>query len=247
MLNPVWDEHGSDAVLRPKAETVLWRYMNLAKFVSLLSSGTTGGLWFPLISTFEDPYEGAPPQALLRAGDKPGAMFDRKSRLRAYEHSRRTMCVSCWHALDNESDAMWKLYGREHAVAIRTTFERLAHRQLGAIPAHTVFFSGFVKYDLEEETNLGPDSLRWMFTKRRAFQHEHEYRFAIPRGPQDPPTGRLVPIDAATVIQEVFVSPLAPSFVKVAVESLLDRYGVDAPVTHSQLLTMPEHLVATDV
>jgi hypothetical protein len=124
-------EQHPDLIL-PPADTTLWRYMDLAKFLLLLE---TKSLWFPRADQFEDPLEGTYTDGELEdlralegadfslSGLSPpiGKGFHRKPqamRLPAY--------VSCWRASRTESMAMWDLYGRGGVtVALKTTVKKL--------------------------------------------------------------------------------------------------------------------------
>src|SRR5688500_2498772 len=45
-----------------KPETVLWRYVTLAKFIDMLERRA---LWFTQLDALPDPYEGVPAEAIL--------------------------------------------------------------------------------------------------------------------------------------------------------------------------------------
>jgi hypothetical protein len=102
----------------------LWRYMDLARFLSVLDSRA---LFFPSVATLAetDPYEGEPAPAKIRAAQARGAEALRAFRLNA-EVFKHLNFFNCWHMNDGESDAMWKLYIKgSEGIAIQTTVERL--------------------------------------------------------------------------------------------------------------------------
>jgi hypothetical protein len=113
----------------------LWRYMNFAKFVSLLESRA---LHFARVDVLEDEFEGSlsiPMSVLPRIGiDQHGQQveigpwsesFDAQMRA-ARETLRHCIWVNCWNRSETESAALWDLYARrDQGIAVRTTFGRL--------------------------------------------------------------------------------------------------------------------------
>ncbi len=99
----------------------VWRYLDLAKFVSLLSTKT---LIFSRVDCLRDDYEDLLRRhSHLKLKSDPGrakrfAEFQTKVRPHTY--------VTCWHANSDESEAMWRLYcGANEGVAIKTSYEKL--------------------------------------------------------------------------------------------------------------------------
>lgn len=82
----------------PGANARIWRYCSLAKFVSLLSNSA---LYFSLVSTLEDPFEGAMPRMLANLVARDVAPVLLKVPF--------THFVNCWHLNDEESAGMWQL------------------------------------------------------------------------------------------------------------------------------------------
>lgn len=141
------------------SKSKVWRYMDVAKFVSLL---TTRSLYFACPSTqFQDPFEGRLPRSHIEAlsktlqsllGDPLIALrkefAGRGIPLEPFDRARSTLAdqlrnasakatlkfgVSCWHESEYESDAMWKLYSASgRGIAIQSTVGQLmAPRKAG--------------------------------------------------------------------------------------------------------------------
>jgi hypothetical protein len=108
------------------SNTVIWRYMDLPKFVSMLS--TTGALWFTKAARFsDDPHEGFcdaahrefPPDEYgpgpVEAQGPVSISFDRfaaelsYSNAEACRNARDHLYVNSW-CLASESMAMWQIY-----------------------------------------------------------------------------------------------------------------------------------------
>src|SRR5258708_7274968 len=92
---------------QPQDESIaLWRYMDLPRFVAVLSAQ-------PLLLTradlLADPFEGTI-TALAESGSErlssDWAFEDQRTRITM----RNQVYVSCWHADNSESEAMWRLY-----------------------------------------------------------------------------------------------------------------------------------------
>ena len=64
MADPQETQHESFPLPTNK-DIPIWRYMDLAKYVSMLADG---GLFFPRASQLHDPFEGAPTKHMVRGG-----------------------------------------------------------------------------------------------------------------------------------------------------------------------------------
>jgi hypothetical protein len=106
--------HREEVTSHPQSDQPLWRYMDFAKFVSMLDHG---GLYLAVLASMPDKLEGAPPRLPAGTSDS-----DRKRAWLLFERLTRAAFVNCWYVSDDESAAMWPLYG---CVAIQTTYERL--------------------------------------------------------------------------------------------------------------------------
>ena len=136
----------------PNPGDKLWRYMDLAKFLSLVSHKA---LYFAAAKTFKDPFEGAKGlicnkqswdnfyleffrEAILTApGQDIRKLTEKKIKTDSHRllktlssfgvQSREDTYICCWHQNDYESEAMWQLYSRDitNAIAIQTTARQL--------------------------------------------------------------------------------------------------------------------------
>ena len=157
----------------PRPSAKLWRYMDLAKFLSLLDESS---LYFTRIDHFNDPYEGAlgvatnedawikmemqrraPFVNLKEFKDDENDFEKEKKEFDEYRRKIRTWrlnnYISCWHQSESESEAMWQLYSRDtqQGIAIQTTFERLYQ----ALPVTANCEFGMVNYIDYSEYNNG--------------------------------------------------------------------------------------------
>jgi hypothetical protein len=156
-------------------DTVIWRYMDLPKFVSMLA---TGGLWFAKASALlDDPFEGFcvviyPEFPTDEHGPNPtpsgqGPVYVSLRRLEA--ELRHDAAEECGNARDclyvnswrhgAESMAMWQIYGSvEAGVAITSTVGRFRESAKFEIPFSQTMF-GKVGYlpDIESSGAIRRD------------------------------------------------------------------------------------------
>jgi hypothetical protein len=244
----------------PSPESKLWRYMDFAKYVSLLSSRA---LFFARCDTFNDPFEGA--KGLLSnkgqwdrhyldffrsaLSNLPGEDAPRQyspeeldaaaSRLmRQLDEggrlARSQNFASCWHENDHESEAMWRLYSSylENAVAIRTSYGSLK----AALPSDRSIKIGRIQYIDLGSTYAGVNDAFWR--KRKSFAHEREVR-ALLHDFSGIEGGLLVPCDLDVLIEDVFVSPKSPSWLTPLVNDVNQKYGLHRVISKSELLDTP--------
>ena len=246
----MYKEHEAFAPLPPDA--VLWRYMDFTKFVSLLDKQA---LFFARADKLEDSFEGYLPGINRAAArefhegypDQLQTMFNR------LKERPRFMLINCWHKGDHESAAMWKLYAKDDSgIAIKTNFDSFAK----SFTTSQDIFIGKVNY-IDHDTEPLPRSsvLNVFLCKRKSFEHEHEVRaiVQIPL-PGDPNEGKEGVIDfsqdicdvgndyevnLSVLIKEVIVGPYAPDWLLELVQSVADRYNLEAPVVRSALADTP--------
>ena len=189
---------------RPDVTTRLWRYMDLPKFVELITSGT---LWLTNAEVLaaDDPHEGLPnavqfPHRMWRSIDDtpellrrqiidicgggtdgtPEAAFKswfmgEEQRCIMTHSGRRDFYINCWHAADHESVAMWKIYGSPGAgVAMVTNGARL---ETALAENDEVLHLGAVKYRDASIFNIGsPNAFDDIMVKRASYTYESEVR-----------------------------------------------------------------------
>lgn len=189
---------------RPTVTTRLWRYVDLPKFIDLL---TSRALWLTNaeILANEDPYEGLPGavqfphriwQTIADVPDQlrtqivamcgsgtdgtPEAAF-RSWFMREEQYcimtrsARRDYYVNCWHAAEYESVAMWKIYGSPGAgVAVISNGARL---ETALAANEEKLYLGAVRYRDPSLVEIGtPNAFDTMMIKRPSFDYEREVR-----------------------------------------------------------------------
>jgi hypothetical protein len=253
---PGYDLDGFEAA----DDTVIWRYMTLPRFESLL----TEGLFFAAASQFEDPFEGAITDAAIAERTRqvrtliPDDDDEQQSVLRqlskAFADLRRMTKLSCWHALRHENVAMWERYALpgQVGVAVQSTVGSLkrALRSYRLEPTYGEerIVVGAVRYvDYAREEMADPSMLGIFLHKRIEYSDERELRavlslrIAVEFGVPIPDDGVLVPVDNNELVHEVRVSPSSSSADLSRLEAVARQAGVNAVVRSSSLARPPTY------
>ncbi|WP_228840641.1 hypothetical protein [Candidatus Protochlamydia phocaeensis] len=243
----------------PNANTQLWRYMDFAKYVSMLANE---GLYFASAETFDDLFEGAkgvkknkdkwdefhleffrkaienPPEGYLNELSKEEVEQNSQRLLKGLERaglsSKKFTFVNCWHENEFESEAMWRLYSNyfENAVAIKTSFKNL-YISMGKNPSISI---GRIKYLDLNNKYAGVNNAFWR--KRKSFEYEREVR-AILIDPECNDRGKIIKCDLSILIEEIFVSPKSPAWFVKTINDVNNKYGLKVKVSTSQLNEEP--------
>lgn len=244
----------------PDKESILWRYMDFAKFVSILRSKS---LYFSRTDLLGDRFEGAkgitlnkstwethyldffrqairnpPPDYSFKLSDEQ-VERNAKELLDSLNISSlsiiKSTFVSCWYENEGESEAIWRLYCPPPSIgiAIRTTYSAL-NKSLGDDLSISI---GQVKYiDFKKEFADINDAI---FRKRQSLSHEKEVRAVIRESGINEILGKALPVDLSTLLHEVVISPFAPTWFKDVLQETMLRYDVTAKVSFSELLLDP--------
>ncbi len=244
---------------RPNLNDKLWRYMDLAKFISILSRRE---LFFAAAESLNDPFEGAKGTAerkhqwdefylsFYREAIKTAPGMDPSVLTEEYIESnaqrllkesdlhgkkaRKCTYISCWYNSDYESEAMWRLYSLnvQNAIAIQTTTDHL-YLALDRNPDVDI---GKIRYIDYQERFTHPNGSFWY--KRKAFEHEKEVR-AITGSHNKACSGVFLPVDLSILIDCIYISPYAPKWFEDVIKDILEKYSLDKPIKHSKMNEQP--------
>lgn len=189
----------------PSPNSKLWRFMSLAKYISLLESKSL------FLSNLEnmaklDPFEGIYPHSKFHHREwktiddvpvekvkeveryQPTGELDKNKGLSRYkEHielqisrsyaNRKSYFVNCWHANEYESSAMWDIYSsKEEGLSIITSPKSIQDALSGCSEK---IFCGLVSYgDYNDKCfEINEENLfNLIMSKRESFSHEREFR-----------------------------------------------------------------------
>jgi hypothetical protein len=154
----------------------IWRYLDLAKFVHMISSRA---LYFACPCEFEDPYESYLPLSYIKAHEKTiqetlgsfhalreqfaiefpdkdtvAAAFDSiieqaRAKLdvrQMMKNAGLTIGVNCWHRNESQSAAMWQLYG--NCIALESSRDQL-QRAMATSGFSASGFPNVIIYDVQ--------------------------------------------------------------------------------------------------
>jgi len=238
-------------------EQKIWRYMDLSKFIYILEKKS---LFFTRSDKFEDKFEGSYPKT--NKEQRPDIYQNiipeiSNNELNQFLHNfstineklRKNILINCWHINNFESAAMWNLYSKSNeAIAIQSTFLRFRDSFNNA--KETVCI-GKVKY-IDYKTQVIPENNFYspFVYKRLSFEHENEIRAIVQKIPVDSSrVGNLdielcdygddINVDIDTLIDKIYVSPLAPKWFYELVQAIVKRYKLDKEVMYSDLNQEP--------
>lgn len=225
----------------PNENTVIWRYLDFTKFMSLLS---TQNLFFSKASNFEDPFEGSLPLKTLnrRLRQFPDVSdIDRIINPFPYEN---WFFINCWHCNKYESAAMWKLYlDSGNGIAIKSTFKRLKSSFIdNEVNRNHQINIGLVDYiDYEVDDIDDSFACNRFLVKRKSFEHESELRATILKQNEDI-NGIEVSVDLKELIESIYISPSAESWFETLIRKVIEDYKYDFDILKSELLKEPNKL-----
>jgi hypothetical protein len=150
--------------------------------------------------------------------------------------------VSCWHKSEYESAAMWKLFGAENSICIKTSVSKILN---GNIPKETVVRLDEVKYINHSIQNTHTNSLEPFLSKSLAYEFEKEVRLIgfNPKENISSPPAQFKEIHynvLHNLIEEIILSPDSLPWFREQIISLCNLYGLSNPrIVESELTQKP--------
>lgn len=226
---------------------VLWRYMDLTKFMDMIQNRT---LFFTRADRFEDKYEGSFTKSIK---EKIESAFLEKDLSSSYDEFktklRERVYINCWHKSVHDSMAMWKIYGSPiHGVAITTTVKKLENaltKHIFAPQSDSYLFKvDYVNHWRDPAIDINPYSRIFSY-KLKAYSYENEVRAVIDSYHQtydnDPIEnfGLSIPIDFETLVRSIVIAPDAPDWFISLIHNILKTYNITTPIHRSKLSFAP--------
>lgn len=221
--------------------TILWRYLDLPKYIDLLR---TCELYLQRADKFSDRFEGALTPLLRKTINH--AHENNEINYDADEFYRRCrMCsyVNCWSLGAWDNMALWQLYGgASTSVAITTTVKELIIACLqwneNVIIKKVEYINHFKNPDMV--IGFTTDLLQF---KHEAYEFEREVRILVPRKKDEwqnnPEAIRLPLQNLNDLIRSVVVAPEAEPWFFDLIVDITRRYDVNATVSKSVLTCIP--------
>jgi hypothetical protein len=237
----------------------IWRYMTLDRLINILDDKAIFMAGLGAYSK-SDPYEGYPPPVVLKQvkdhcpptmyfSHDPSNSQDLNNFKLFAERIFHSRVVSCWYQGNDESEAMWKIYGDTgKAIAIRTTVGKLA-KALGDEfngKIARVLYINYTRVTQEDyRAVMGAHAQNILLDpiyKRHSYAHEREVRaYKQIEGARinepDTYSSHFAPLDYSSMIDEIVVSPFCgESYVK-ATKVIAEVFGVGGRVRQSTLIS----------
>lgn len=249
-------------------DTPIWRYMDLAKFASMMFSRR---LWFTKLSELwaADPWEGFGRAKGLKRPSKQAAgasvsmdtMRDLCAEFSGFaaetvRNAPKLVDASSWCAAE-ESLGMWERYGvGAYGLAVESSvgdFKRALNQTLrreqylfgpvryhADLPKASELKHGFRRGRVPASGELWKIALRVGFHKRAFYQDENEWRAAIfQEHPRPEVKGLGAPIDLDVLIRSVRIGPRASRPMIEAAKGILAAAKLVKPIEESGILRRP--------
>jgi len=227
-------------------EETIWRYMDLWKFEAMLENDTN--LYFTRSDMFKDPLEGKYGKLTIKNLEKKylklyGQIFVDNWKALYFSQGdyinavKRNSLVSCWHKNSNENIKMWKEYTHsDKSIAIKTSIKNL-HKSLDISKNNgfSIIFSEVEYIDFHntiqefEKHIIAP-----LFYKDIEYKDENELRVIVWKRPENNIlntglsnfnvcNGGSLLIDLNILIDEIYISPNAPSGFENEIKELISK------------------------
>ncbi|RYG54611.1 MAG: hypothetical protein EOO01_01020 [Chitinophagaceae bacterium] len=224
--------HDDSIRLPQDPDTVVWKYLDLSKFVDILLNNQ---LFMSRSDKFEDQHEGTFSEPTYKEIQK--LSEDNPDFLKYYKKHREKVAVSSWHLNEYESFAMWQIFTQKHeGLAIQSTIGRL---QQALLPERNFRqYIGEVNYIDYKKEYIPFDNTFFPFLfKRQSFQYEREVRIITDVSAQNITidNGLKIDVDLNTLIQRLYIHPKSENWYKNLVIELVKRLGFDFGIEKSDL------------
>lgn len=213
-------------------ETIVWKYLDLSKFLDLLLSQK---LFMSRSDKFEDQYEGTfsePTFEEIKKLSQHNPEF-----LKFYKERREKVVISSWHINEYESFAMWQIFTQNNeGLAIQSTVGRLQ----AALQADTTYQQsiGEVNYIDYKKEHIPFDDMFFPFLfKRKSFIYEREIRIICDASARVNPVneGLNISVNINDLIEKIYIHPKSENWYKKLVIELLERLEFDFLIEKSDL------------
>jgi hypothetical protein len=212
--------------------TVVWKYLDLSKFLDLLLSQK---LFMSRSDKFEDQYEGTFSEPTFEEIKK--LSIDNPDFLNFYKTHREKVAISSWHINEYESFAMWQIFTQNsEGLAIQSTIGRLQE----SLGPETNFnqYIGEVNYIDYKKEHIPFDDMFFPFLfKRKSFQYEREVRIISDIGESTIKIneGLKINVDINQLIEKIYIHPKSENWYKNLVIQLVKQLGFDFTIEKSDL------------
>ncbi len=222
----------SNIILPNDPDTVIWKYIDLSKFLDLLLAKK---MFMSRSDKFEDQYEGTFSEPTYEEIKK--IAIDKPEFIDFYKSHRKNVVISSWHINEYESFAMWQIFTKNNeGLAIQSTLGRLQK----ALESEDRIqqYIGEVNYIDYKKEHIPFDDLFFPFLfKRKSFQYEKEIRVISDVTPLNLSVndGIKIHIDIHELIEKIYIHPKSENWYKKLVLELMNRLDFGFEIEKSDL------------
>jgi hypothetical protein len=246
-------------VYHPKNNYTISKYLDLTKFISLLSNRA---LFFCRLDKLEDQFEGV---TAKRNFELRVEWYNQTNRFltnplndaeilkkveEMYEYDKKikeVYTVCCWNKAIDESVALWKIYSDYgKGIMIKSNVSNLV--QSLSLNKEAIYLSEINYIDYNQELMKDGNSFFPIIHKQKQYKFENELRLIHSVDfPQIGKSyewekefiaeGKLISVNLDILIDQIIIGPFAPNWMVVLIEDLLVKYGFSIPVKRSEILS----------
>lgn len=213
-------------------DTIIWKYMDLSKFLDILISGK---MFMSRSDKFEDQYEGTFSEPTFEEIKK--ISENNPKFLDYYKSHRENVVISSWHTNEYESFAMWQVFTKNNeGLAIQSTIGRL--KEALNLERNFEQYIGEVNYIDYKKEHIPFDDVFFPFLfKRKSFQYENEIRVISDVTGQNLTIndGLKINVDISTLIETIYIHPKSENWYKKLVIEVVSKLGFDFTIEKSDL------------
>jgi len=245
-------------VVVPPRETVLVKYLDLTKFLSLLYKRS---LFFCRLDKLEDQFEGTTAKrnyewridswkSFRQMGLSKVSLTDDEIVIKVeeqYEFEKKLKaisCVNCWNKKETESAALWKIYS-DFGKGILIKSSVLNIENALQVTPEEIRISAIKYIDYENELMSDGNSTFPLIHKNDAYSYENEVRLIYQIIPEigwdydwtkeENQNGKYIKVDLNLLIDEIIIGPFSPSWLYEMIADLIRKYNIDKPIKKSKL------------
>ncbi|WP_264619465.1 DUF2971 domain-containing protein [Flavobacterium sp. 7A] len=224
--------HNPNIKLPSDNDTIVWKYLDLSKFLELLLSKK---LFMSRSDKFEDQYEGTFSEPTYEEIKR--LSIDKPNFLKYYKKHREKVAISSWHINEYESFAMWQIFTQNsEGLAIQSTIGRL--QECLTEEKNFTQHIGEVNYiDYKKEYIPFDDMFFPFLFKRKSFQYEREVRILtdVTGNNLKLNDGLKINVDINQLIEKIYIHPKSENWYKNLVIQLVEELGFDFKIEKSDL------------
>lgn len=221
-----------DIKLTDNPETIVWKYLDLSKFLDMLLSKK---LFMSRSDKFEDQYEGTFSEPTFEEIKK--IAVNNPKFLDYYKSHREKVVISSWHANEYESFAMWQIFTKNNeGLAIQSTIGRI--KEALKSEKHFEQYIGEVNYiDYKKEYIPFDDTFFPFLFKRKSFQYEREIRIIsdVSNSKISINDGLKIDVDINQLIEKIYIHPKSENWYKNLVIEMVQKLGYTITIEKSDL------------